>query len=70
MLNKRVDPWETPNKITSHKLYSEFILLWFVVWDLTNNFVPVLISQYWISTHLILKLRGHLRGSQISWNDP
>ena len=30
MLNKRgpkIDPWGTPNKISSHELYAEFILV-------------------------------------------
>ena len=36
MLDKRdpkIDPWETPNKIFSHELYAEFILVFCLRFD-------------------------------------
>ena len=45
MLDKRgpkTDPWVTPNKISSHELYVEFIL----VCHLSNSVVPIVVSQY------------------------
>ena len=45
-------------------------LFWFFVCNLTNSLVPIFVSQYWISLHLILQLRGHIRGNQMPWKDP
>ena len=44
-------------------------LFWFFACNLTNRLVPILVSQYWIHMHLILQLKGHLRGTQMPWED-
>lgn len=66
MLNKRgpkIDPWGTPNKISS-----QFILVLYLRFDKLSctNLSESILNPY----DLILQLIGHVRVNQIPWKDP
>ena len=77
MLNKispKIHPWGTLNKSYSHEFMLNLFWVFFlglVKYSCTNlsesilDLVPILVGQYRIRMHLILQLKGNVKGNKV-----